>query len=144
MEQAKEQIGSEARTEPAVLHPLRTPTAVAICAGAWFVPGLGHIILGRWVRGLIFAGCVLIMFGLGLAMQGKLYGLAFEDPLQEFAFIANIGAGLPYFLSEYFGFGAGIMTAPSYDYGTTFLWVAGLLNFLIVLDVFDIAKGRKP
>jgi hypothetical protein len=36
------------------------------------------------------------------------------------------------------------MTAPSYDYGTTYLWVCGLLNYLIILDVFDIAQGRKP
>jgi hypothetical protein len=42
------------------------------------------------------------------------------------------------------GLGIGAMTSQSYDYGTTFLWVAGLLNFLIILDAFDIARGRKP
>jgi hypothetical protein len=77
-------------------------------------------------------------------MRGKLYGVEFEIPLQVFALIANLGTGLPYFIAKYLGFGIGEMTSPSYDYGTTFLWVAGLLNFLIVLDAFDIAKGRKP
>ena len=40
--------------------------------------------------------------------------------------------------------GIGTMTWPSYDYGTTYLWVCGLLNYLIILDAFDIAQGRKP
>ena len=84
------------------------------------------------------------MFGMGLAMHGKLYGLEFEIPLQIFALIANLGIGLPYLVAKYMGLGIGVMTSQSYDYGTTFLWVAGLLNFLIILDAFDIAKGRKP
>ena len=84
------------------------------------------------------------MFLLGLGMNGKLYGLEFEVPLQIFALIANLGTGVLYLAAKYLGWGIGTMTAPSYDYGTTFLWVAGLLNFLIVLDAFDIAKGRKP
>ena len=33
--------------------------------------------------------------------------------------------------------------AITYEYGNTFVIVAGLLNMLVVLDVFDIAKGRK-
>ena len=35
------------------------------------------------------------------------------------------------------------MTAASYEYGNTFLIVAGLLNMLVVLDAYDIALGRK-
>jgi len=33
--------------------------------------------------------------------------------------------------------------AITYEYGNTFVIVAGLLNMLVVLDAFDIAKGRK-
>ena len=32
----------------------------------------------------------------------------------------------------------------TYEYGNTFLLIAGLLNYLTVLDAFDIAVGRKP
>jgi hypothetical protein len=117
---------------------------VAICAGGLLVPGLAHVLVGKWIRGLIFLACVLLMFGLGLGMHGKLYDLQIEEPLQFFAFIANIGAGIPYWVAEHLGYGIGTMTWPSYDYGTTYLWVAGLLNYLIVLDAFDIAQGRKP
>jgi hypothetical protein len=87
---------------------------------------------------------VLLMFLLGLGMKGKLYDLAFEEPLQIFAFFANIGAGIPYLVTQRFGWGIGTMSDRGYDYGTTFLWVSGLLNYLIILDAFDIAKGRKP
>jgi len=132
------------REEPQPTAPLPTAAAVAICSGAWLIPGLGHVLLGRWIRGLIFTACVIVMFIMGLAMNGKLYGTEFEIPLQIFALIANLGAGLPYLIAKYMGLGIGVMTSESYDYGTTFLWVAGLLNFLIVLDAFDIAKGRKP
>ena len=130
--------------EPHPTPPIATAAAVAICSGAWLIPGLGHVLLGRWIRGLIFTACVVVMFVMGLAMNGKLYGTEFEIPLQIFALIANLGVGLPYLLAKYMGLGIGVMTSESYDYGTTFLWVAGLLNFLIVLDAFDIAKGRKP
>ena len=33
--------------------------------------------------------------------------------------------------------------AVTYEYGNTFLIVAGLLNALVVIDAFDIAMGRK-
>ena len=131
-------------TGPDASPPLPASAALAICSGALLVPGLGHVLLGRWIRGLIFTVCVVAMFLLGLGMNGKLYGLEFEVPLQIFALIANLGTGVLYLAAKYLGWGIGTMTAPSYDYGTTFLWVAGLLNFLIVLDAFDIAKGRKP
>ena len=117
---------------------------IAICSGGLLVPGLAHILIGRWIRGLIFAACVLLMFGLGLAMHGKLYNLEFDEPLHVFAFVANIGAGIPYWIAEKLDLGIGTITWPSYDYGTTFLWVCGLLNYLIILDAFDIAQGRKP
>jgi hypothetical protein len=42
------------------------------------------------------------------------------------------------------GQGVGIPTSQTADYGWLFLVVAGLLNYLIVFDAFDIARGRKP
>jgi hypothetical protein len=32
----------------------------------------------------------------------------------------------------------------TYEYGNTFLLIAGLLNYLVMLDAFDISVGRKP
>jgi len=123
---------------------MNLPATLGICAGGWLIPGLSHILLGKWIRGAIFAVSVLAMFVMGLAMHGRLYDLMIEEPLEIFAFIANLGVGLPYLVAEKLQIGAGAMTSVTYDYGSTYLWVAGLLNYLIILDAFDIAQGRKP
>jgi hypothetical protein len=144
MSQSNEQAGPVPESVTFEAQPMNMAATLAICSGGWLIPGLAHVLIGRWIRGLIFAACVLGMFALGLAMHGKLYDLQFDEPLHVFAFIANIGAGVPYWLAERLGMGAGTITWPSYDYGTTYLWVCGLLNYLIVLDAFDIAQRRKP
>ena len=141
MGQENDQPQSSTHPAPVELKPMNMAATLAICSGGWLVPGLAHVLIGRWVRGLIFAACVLLMFAFGLAMHGKLYDLEFDEPLHVFAFIANIGMGVPYWIAERLNLGIGTMTWPSYDYGTTYLWVCGLLNYLIVLDAFDIAQG---
>ena len=40
--------------------------------------------------------------------------------------------------------GAGAVRSPTYEYGTTYLLTAGLMNALLVLDAIDLALGRKP
>jgi hypothetical protein len=144
MDQVNDQAGSALESASSESKPMNMALTLTICVGGWLVPGFAHILIGRWIRGLIFAASVLLMFSLGLAMHGKLYDLQFGEPLQFFAFVANIGAGIPYWIAGRLGYGLGTMTWPSYDYGTTYLWVCGLLNYLIVLDAFDIAQGRKP
>lgn len=144
MDQGNEQLESAPKPAPVPSKPMNMAATLAICSGGWLVPGLAHVLIGRWIRGLIFAACVIGMFALGLAMHGKLYDLEFDEPLHVFAFIANIGTGLPYWVAGHLDLGIGAMNWPSYDYGTTYLWVCGLLNYLIVLDAFDIAQGRKP
>src|SRR5437867_4960963 len=124
--------------------PLSKVATLVVCLAGLIVPGLGHVLLKRWVRGLILAACIVAMFALGLGMQGKLYDLTVAEPLQFFALFADVGVGLPYFMAARMGLGAGTPTAQTFDYGTTFLWVCGLLNYLVVLDAFDLAQGRKP
>jgi len=122
---------------------MNLPLTLAICSGGWLVPGLAHLLIGKWVRALIFAGCVLLMFGLGIRMHGKLYNWQFEDPLDFLGFVANLGAGIPYWVAEHFDWGVGTMSWPSFDYGTKFLVAAGLLNLLAMVDAYEIAAGRK-
>jgi hypothetical protein len=40
--------------------------------------------------------------------------------------------------------GAGSPSAYTYDFGNIFIYVAGLLNMLVIVDAFDVAVGRKP
>jgi hypothetical protein len=59
------------------------------------------------------------------------------------AALADIGVGVPYFVARGLGYGDGNVIAVTYEYGNTFLIVAGLLNTLVVIDAYDIATGRK-
>lgn len=114
-----------------------------LCALAWLVPGGGHLWLGRTQKGLVFLVALLSLFVLGLASSGRLFPFHAGEPLVLLAACANLGIGLPYFVAWAFGLGAGTVVDASYEYGNTYLIVAGLLNVLVVLDAFDIALGRK-
>jgi len=120
----------------------RTKIAAAFIL-AWLVPGAGHLFLRKTWRGSIFFICILSMFCLGLQLQGTLVGLDFGDLFGFLKWFAEIGAGLPYLIAKGAGWGTGEITSYTYDYGNIFLYTAGLLNMLIVLDTFDISLGRK-
>jgi hypothetical protein len=113
-----------------------------ICALGLLVPGAGHLLQGRR-KGWVFLIVLPLMFLFGLMLQGRLFPLEWSDPLVFLGAIADRGAGLPYVIAYLADAGAGTVTAASYEYGNTFLMTTGLLNFLVVLDAFDIGKGRK-
>jgi hypothetical protein len=120
----------------------QSPNHVLICAAAWFVPGLGHLWLGRR-KGLMFLVVIPTMFALGLFLEGRIFPIEFSQPLVALAALADIAIGLPYFIARAMGRGAGNVIAVTYEYGNSFLIVAGLLNTLVVIDAFDISMGRK-
>ena len=115
---------------------------VACIAGALF-PGLGHAILAKWDRAAIFLCSIGCMFSLGIYLQGEIFGPDFNTIYSVLKFVADAGSGLFYWISWLSGLGVGDSTAYTYDYANMFLYVAGLLNMLVVVDVFDIAMGRK-
>ena len=115
-----------------------------VCVLAWLVPGAGHLLQGRRQKGIVFLIALPLMFAVGLWLEGRLFPLELSDPLVFLGAIANRGIGAPYVLARRMDAGAGHGTAAAYEYGNTFLMTAGLLNFLVILDAFDIALGRKP
>jgi hypothetical protein len=115
-----------------------------VCGLAWLIPGAGHLLQGRRQKGLVFLLALPLMFTVGLWLEGRLFPLELSDPLVFLGAIANRGIGAPYFIAKFMDAGLGTVTAASYEYGNTFLMTAGLLNFLVILDAFDIAMGRKP
>jgi hypothetical protein len=114
-----------------------------VCALAWAVPGGGHFWLGRKQKGVVFLIALTAMFAIGLVLHGRIFPFEFSEPLVALAAVADFGLGLPWIMARMFGLGAGEVTAVTYEYGNTFLIVGGLLNFLVILDAFDIAMGRK-
>ena len=126
-------------------------TAWLIGLAAWFIPGLGHVLLKRWFRALLMGGAVWVCFFVGLAMGGHLFDLTSEGSwmiLQVPPMIANLGQGALYIVSWMidYGFADDPVRAAraTYEYGNTFLLIGGLLNYLNMIDAFDIAAGRKP
>ncbi len=124
-------------------RPLERNSALAVCLLAWAVPGAGHLYLGWTAKGLVFLAALPLMFVLGLAFDGRIFPFEVTQPLVALAALADIGIGLPYFVAWAIGAGHGVVVSAAYEYGNTFLIVAGLLNALVVLDVYDIAVGRK-
>ncbi len=116
---------------------------VLLCLAAWVVPGAGHLWMGRRQKGLVFLLALPAMFLCGLLMHGRIFPFDFSEPLVGLAAFANLGAGAPWLLARMVDAGAGTVTAVTYEYGNSFLIVAGLLNTLVVLDAFDIGMGRK-
>lgn len=118
---------------------------------AWFIPGLGHVLQKRWYRAILMGGAVWVCFFAGLAMGGHLFDLSGEGSwiiLQIPPMIANLGTGALYIVSWLVGHGFAddpVQAArATYEYGNNLLLISGLLNYLNMLDAFDIAAGRKP
>jgi hypothetical protein len=113
------------------------------CVGGAFIPGLGHALLGKWDRAIVFFGSIAIMLVLGIQLHGRLFNPDWGDLFSTLKFIADAGSGLFYWIPWLRGLGTGDPTAYTYDYANVFIYVAGLLNMLVIVDAFDIALGRK-
>ncbi len=124
--------------------PAQTPTGtlVLLCLAAWAIPGAGHLWQGRR-KGLVFLLALPLMFIVGLGLKGRLFPFEPSQPLVALAAIANLGLGLTYVTARSLGYGAGDVIAATFEYGNSFLIVAGLLNFLVILDAYDVALRRK-
>ena len=118
----------------------------------WVFPGLGHLLQGKVGRALLLGGAVWGCFIAGLWMGGHLFFISGGDQsssvlLQVPPMIANLGAGLLYIAAWVLGIGFADdpvhAARATYEYGNTFLLIAGLLNYLCMLDAFDISAGRK-
>jgi hypothetical protein len=124
-------------------QPVSSMSVLAPAIG-WLVPGAGHLIQRRWIRGLLLMASIAIMFVLGLLMQGHVYQPNGGDILDMLGFIGDVGAGGLYILSQAAGWGQNAISHATADYGTKYLIVAGLLNFISVADAYHIAIGKKP
>jgi hypothetical protein len=117
--------------------------AVLAPAVGWLIPGAGHMIQKRWIRGLLLFVSIVSLFLLGLAMQGRIYKANGGDILDILGFVGDVGAGGLYLLSLAMDWGQGAIAFATADYGTKFMIVAGLLNFIAIADAYHIAIGKK-
>jgi len=117
-------------------------SALALVVG-WLIPGGGHFIQKKWIRGFLLMGSVVAMFAIGLAMQGKIYQPNAGDLLDILGFIGDFGAGGLYILGRTLEWGGTSISFAAADYGTKYIVVAGLLNIMSAVDAYHIAIGKK-
>jgi len=112
------------------------------CFLNWLIPGLGYFLNGRKRAWILMTSCVWIAFLMGIFLQGDLYPWGGEGKIRGVGAICQMGMGLPYFLAKMF-VDRGSPLSLTYDYGTNYLLIAGMINWLAVMDNFDIAVKRK-
>jgi len=147
-------------------------TITLACIFAWLLPGAGHLYLGKKVRALVFFSLVTLSFILGIALHGRFSVVDGRQPLlSELQVVACLGSGPMEIAARTILYGAPVYKLPESDstelgetrrprtivgktlrsrteahdsaYGTAYLWTAGLMNLLLILDVFDIGIRRK-
>src|SRR5712692_2126973 len=122
--------------------PVNTMAVLAPAVG-WLIPGAGHMIQKRWIRGLLLFISIVTLFLLGLAMDGRIYEAKGGDILDILGFIGDLGGGGLYIVTLAQDWCRGAIAFATGDYGTKFMIVAGLLNFIAVADAYHIAIGKK-
>lgn len=110
---------------------------------SWLLPGLGHLLQKKIAKAAIFFCAIAALLVMGVLMKGKFYDTSVLHPLLLLGFIGDLGNGLFYLLIKLNHWAAGDITAVTFHYGTAYLAGAGLLNYLVALNAFDLAKGRK-
>lgn len=113
----------------------------------WLIPGGGYFLLNHRLRGALIAFSVTLMFLFGLMMRGAFFEPQGGDLLTVIiyygGFVCDMASGLLYFLTTWMGYSQADVAGHVHDYGTKFLVGAGLLNVLAMVDVYEIATGKK-
>jgi hypothetical protein len=109
----------------------------------WLVPGAGHFMLRKPIRGALLFVSIVTMFAVGIGLQGKIYAPNTGDLLDILGFVGQLGSGLLYLLAKMLDWGQTSVTIALGDYGTKFIVVAGLLNVVAAIDAHSLANGRK-
>jgi hypothetical protein len=136
-------MANNVQTTAALPETALSPMAIAAPVIGWILPGAGHLIQRRFVRGILLFITITSMFLMGLAMQGKVYAFNLGDLLDILGFIGDVGNGGLYLLTRTMDWGQGAIHRATADYGTKFIIVAGLMNIIAAVDAYHIAIRKK-
>ena len=123
---------------------------------AWLFPGLAHIYLGYWKRGLVFLVTITVTFWSGIAIGGVRGTVDWRH--RKAWFVAELCTGGNTLAAAVLHKSVGLLpggegkTQPyaghwvSVDVGVHYAGIAGLLNLLVILDALaraDAPFGRR-
>jgi hypothetical protein len=127
--------------------PVPTGNLFVALAAGWVVPGAGYFLLKRPGRAILTLASVASMFLIGILMRGPFFQPQGGDLLTTViyygGFLAHVASGALYFIAVALGYNQPDVAGHVYDYGSKFLVGAGLLNVLALVDVHEIATGKK-
>jgi hypothetical protein len=110
---------------------------VAFIVG-WLVPGAGHVLLGKWRKGLFFFGLLGVTYLFGMWIAG-FRPVSYDD--NPFYFVGQYGSGITLLISKLRGAEKAIVREgiqPSwFDPGLLYVCVVGLLNLVIMMNTLD-------
>ncbi len=136
----------ETKKEAAAAAPQKQNWVMPVLL-TWIAPGSGYFVLGKTGRGAAMTAVSVVMFLTGLMMRGTFFEAKTEDLLTTViytgGYLCHLAAGALYFLAQAFGYTAPDVANHVVDYGTKLIVGAGLVNVLSMVDVFEIATGRK-
>lgn len=136
-----------ATATPPDVAPIKSPWLTVILA--WLIPGAGHLFVGRRGRALIIFPTVILPFVIGVLLHGPFFDVSTAtDTLSRLIAyggrIADIAAGLPYFITSFSGYAPALdLAGHDPDYGSKFIVAAGLINMLAMVDAYQIANREK-
>ncbi|HEV3027829.1 MAG TPA: DUF6677 family protein, partial [Planctomycetota bacterium] len=105
----------------------------------WLVPGAGHVLLGKWKKGLFFFVILGATYLFGMWISG-FRPVSFDD--NPFYFVGQYGSGLTLLIAKLRGAEKAIIRPgldPSwFDPGLLYVCVVGLLNLVVMLSLVDV------
>lgn len=109
---------------------------------AWLLPGAGHAILGKWKKGLFFFAILAATWLGGTAIVG-FKSVSFDE--NPFYYVGQYGSGAMLALAKFLPKSSipDGMHPNVYDPGLLYMCVAGLMNIVVLLNVFDVDL-KKP
>ena len=116
---------------------------IFVTLAAWLVPGLGHLLLRRPGRALVF---FLVVGGLavtGFLLRGNIFAYHAADAFELMGFAADASSGAFCFVGHLVEKAGPDVSRAAGDDGTRFIAAAGVANMLCILDAIGIATGNK-
>ena len=121
----------------------RNSQPLVIALAAWLVPGLGHFLLGRTGRAVLFFIAVGGLAMTGFQMRGNVFSSHYSDLFGMVGYLSDAASGIFYLFARLIeGAGPDVSRAAG-DYGTRFIATAGVVNLVAVIDAYEIASGRR-
>ena len=117
--------------------------APVVAVAAWLVPGLGHLLLRKWSRAVVYFLAVGSRAVAGLALRGNVFTAQGADAFDMLGFLADVGSGVFYVVARFIETAGPDVSRAGGDYGTRLFATAGVLNLLCVIEAHEIARGRK-